>query len=232
MVARTLEHIRPLVRPGATARAIDAAAEAFILSEGGRPSFKGLYDFPNAVCISRNEVIIHGIPDDIPLNEGDILGLDIGVELDGWYGDAAVTWAVGTVTPEDAALMTCAKETLEEAIEAIRPGMHFKELSAVLENSITRRGFVPLRGYCGHGIGRKPHEEPSILNYVEGKPKQGPKIKEGMVFCLEPMVCQKNGEAMVQEDQWSVTSRDGLRGSHYEHTVAIIDGRAQILSLP
>ena len=110
--------------------------------------------------------------------------------------------------------------------------MHFKELSAILEQFILEYGYVPLRGFCGHGIGRKPHEEPEIPNYLEGKKaKQGDKIKEGMVFCIEPMVCQKDGEPRILEDNWSVVSRDGLRGSHYEHTVAVINGRAEILSV-
>ena len=201
-----------------------------ILAAGGRPAFKGLYGFPGAICTSVNEVIIHGIPNDQPLVSGDIVGLDIGVELDGWYGDAAVTVPVGEISEQDNHLVQCAKEVLYEAIDAIHVGMRFKELSAILEEGILSRGYIPLRGYCGHGIGRKPHEEPSILNYVEGRPNQGPKIKEGMVFCIEPMICQQSGEAVVWDDKWSVQSTDGLRGSHYEHTVAIVDGRAEILS--
>jgi len=231
LVARTLEHIGSMVKPGITTAQLDAEAEAFIVKAGGRPSFKGLYDFPSSVCTSRNQVVIHGIPEETPLEEGEIVGLDIGVEIDGWYGDAAVTLPVGKISEEDDALIACARETLTHAIENIREGMRFKELSQVLERFITGRGYVPLRGYCGHGIGRRPHEEPSILNYVEGKPSQGPKIKNGMVFCIEPMICRESGEAKVLDDKWSVVSVDGHRGSHYEHTVAIMAGKAVILSL-
>ncbi|MDR2638617.1 MAG: type I methionyl aminopeptidase [Helicobacteraceae bacterium] len=232
LVARTLEHIGAMVKAGVTTKELSQEADRFIAANGARASFKGLYSppFPAAVCASKNDVIIHGIPDDTPLEEGDIIGLDMGVELNGWYGDAAVTLPVGKISQTDQRLIDCAKETLYEAIDAIREGMRFKELSEVLENSIVSRGFVPLRGYCGHGIGRKPHEEPQILNYVEGKPKQGPKIKEGMVFCIEPMICQKSGKFRTLADKWSVASEDGLNGSHYEHAVAIVGGRAEILS--
>ena len=230
LVAQTLQEVRAHIHPGVTPLELDKVAEDFILSHGARPSFKGLYDFPNSVCTSVNSVIIHGIPDATPLKEGDIIGIDIGVELDGWYGDAAFTAGVGKISPEAESVIACAQESLMEAIAAIKPGMRFKELSEVLEHAIVSRGYVPLRGYCGHGIGRKPHEEPSILNYVEGKSNQGPKIKEGMVFCIEPMICHKEGESRLLGDQWSVVSTDGMLGSHYEHTVAIRDGKAVILS--
>ena len=232
-VAKTLEHLRTYIRPGMTLHEINQMGEEFIASLDARPAFKGLYGFPAGVCTSLNEVIIHGVPSDTVVNEGDILGLDIGVEKDGWYGDAAITIPIGTISKEDEQLIACSKDALIHAISVIQPGMRFKELSLELENFITGRGFVPLRGFCGHGIGKKPHEEPEIPNYLEGKnPRQGPKIKNGMVFCLEPMICQKSGTAVVDEvDKWSVRSEDGLRGSHYEHTVAIIGNKAEILSI-
>ncbi|MDR3347774.1 MAG: type I methionyl aminopeptidase [Helicobacteraceae bacterium] len=233
LVARTLEHVGAMVSAGVSTRAISEEAERFIVANGARASFKGIYNppFPCAVCTSKNEVIIHGVPDDTPLKEGDIVGLDIGVELNGWYGDAAVTLPVGAISSDDERLIACSKSVLYHAIGEIRSGMHFKELSEVLEIAIGAQGFVPLRGYCGHGIGRLPHEEPSILNYVEGRAKQGPKIKEGMVFCIEPMICQKSGKCAVLADKWSVVSEDGLNGSHYEHTVAIVGNKAEIISL-
>ncbi len=219
-------------KPGISLKELDALAEEYILSKGAKPSFKGLYGFPNSVCCSLNQTIIHGIPTDYKLQEGDVIGYDIGTELDGWFGDAAVTVGVGVVAKEDEKLIACAKESLYEAIENIKVGMRFKELSLVLENAIRSRGFVPLYDFCGHGIGKKPHEEPEIPNYLEGKnPKQGPKIKNGMVFCLEPMICQKDSAKVILENEWDVVSADGLRGSHYEHTVAIINGKAEILSL-
>lgn len=232
IVAEVLDLIRSKTTIGSTTKEIADLAEEFIISKGGRCSFKGLYTppFPGAICTSVNEVIIHGIPDDTPLKDGDIVGFDVGVELNGWYGDAAITLPIGSVTKQDEQLIAVAKSTLLNAIKEIKSGMRFKELSAILEEQIVAGGFVPLRGYCGHGIGKSPHEEPSILNYVEGRKNQGPKIKDGMVFCVEPMLCQKSGEPKVLEDHWSVVSADGLNGSHYEHTVAIIGGKAEILT--
>ncbi|MFA6759586.1 MAG: type I methionyl aminopeptidase [Sulfuricurvum sp.] len=232
IVAKTLDLLRESTKVGASLKELDAMAEDFICSQGATPSFKGLYGFPNAVCTSLNEVIIHGIPTDYKLKEGDVIGFDVGVQKDGWYGDAAITMGVGEISSDDEALIACAKDTLYEAIEAIRVGMRFKELSVVLEQSIISRGFVPLHNFCGHGIGRKPHEEPEIPNYLDGKdPKAGPKIKNGMVFCLEPMITQKDPTPIILKNGWDVVSADGLRGSHYEHTVAVIDGRAEILSI-
>jgi methionyl aminopeptidase len=232
IVGGALELLRQNTKVGISLNELDAMAEKFILEAGARPSFKGLYGFPSTVCCSLNQVIIHGIPTTYKLQEGDVIGYDIGTELDGWFGDAAITVAVGKVSQEDEKLIACAKDTLYEAISAIKVGMRFKELSGVLEESIRSKGFVPLLDFCGHGIGRKPHEEPEIPNYLDGKnPKQGPKIKNGMVFCLEPMICQKDGEKIILENNWDVVSADGLRGSHYEHTVAIINGKAEILSL-
>jgi len=232
IVGQTLAYLEETVKPGMSLKEIDALGEEFLRKLGAEPSFKGLYGFPAAVCTSVNEVIIHGIPTDYKVQEGDILGLDIGTKLEGYYGDAAITMPVGRISEEDQRLIDCSRQTLYEAIEAIRQGMRFKELSAVLEEGITSRGYVPLRNYCGHGIGTKPHDEPNILNYLEGKANQGPKIKNGMVFCLEPMVCQQSGEPVILEDEWSVVSEDGLRGSHYEHQVAVVDGKAVILTLP
>jgi methionyl aminopeptidase len=230
IVAETLQLLRKEAKVGVSLRELDSLAENFIRSKGGRPSFKGLYNFPSSVCTSVNEVIIHGTPNEYKLQNGDIVGFDVGVELDGWFGDSAITIGVGEISNEDKELIACAEETLYEAISKIRVGMRFKELSHELEKSIRGRGYVPLANFCGHGIGRKPHEEPEILNYVTGSPKSGPKIKNGMVFCIEPMVCKKDMESEILEDKWSVVSKDGERGSHYEHTVAVIDGKAEILS--
>ena len=230
IVGKTLNYLQENVKAGMTLKEIDAMGEAFIRESGAVPSFKGLYGFPASVCTSLNEVVIHGIPTDYILQDGDILGLDIGTKLDGYYGDAAITMGVGEISSIDQALIDCSKDTLYEAIDQIRVGMRFKELTKILEDSIRNRGFIPLRDYCGHGIGTKPHDEPNIPNYLEGKPNQGPKIKNGMVFCLEPMVCQKSGHPIVLEDKWSVLSEDRLRTSHYEHQVAVVDGKAVILT--
>ena len=230
IVGKTLKYLRENITVGMSLQEIDAMGEAFIREHGAEPSFKGLYGFPASVCTSLNEVCIHGIPTDYKVQEGDILGLDLGTKIDGYFGDAAITMPIGKISEEDKALIACSKDALYHAIENIRVGMRFKELSSILESFIHERGFIPLRDFCGHGIGKKPHEEPNIPNYVDGKPNQGPKIKNGMVFCLEPMICQKSDEPVILEDKWSVVSQDGLRSSHYEHTVAIIDGKAVILT--
>jgi len=230
IVGLTLQYLQNLVKPGMTLKEIDALGEAYIREKGAIPSFKGLYGFTGSVCTSLNEVCIHGVPDETVVQEGDILGLDIGTKLDGYFGDAAISMAVGKISEEDQALIDCSKGALYHAIENIREGMRFKELTKLLEDYITSAGFVPLRDYCGHGIGTKPHDEPNIPNYLEGKPNQGPKIKNGMVFCLEPMVCQKSGQPVLLEDQWSVISDDRLKSAHYEHQVAVVDGKAVILT--
>ena len=232
IVGGTLELLRANTKVGASLKELDAMAEDYIRSCGAKPSFKGLYGFPNAVCCSLNQVIIHGIPTDYKLQEGDIIGFDVGTELEGYFGDAAITVPVGKVSAEDEALIACAKDTLYHAIGEIKEGMRFKELSLILEEFIISAGFIPLRNFCGHGIGKKPHEEPEIPNYLTGNnPKSGPKIKNGMVFCLEPMICQEDSKPIILENKWDVVSADGLRGSHYEHTVAVINGKAEILSL-
>jgi len=230
IVGKTLQYLQNTIKPGMTLNEIDAMGEKYLRDLGAEPSFKGLYGFTGSVCTSVNEVCIHGVPSDRVIKEGDILGLDIGTKLNGYFGDAAITMAVGNISKEDEALIACSKDALYHAIDAIRPGMRFKELTKILEDFIINRGYVPLRDYCGHGIGTKPHDEPNIPNYLEGKPKQGPKIKNGMVFCLEPMVCQKSGNPSLLEDKWSVVSEDNLHSSHYEHQVAVVDGRAVILT--
>ena len=232
IVGATLELLASYTKRGVTLRELDAMGEEFIRSQGAVPSFKGLYGFPNAVCTSVNDVIIHGIPTDYALQEGDVVGFDVGTKKEGYFGDGAISVGVGKISAQDEALIACSKDALFFAIDIIKEGMRFKELSFEIEQFIKGRGFVPLRGFCGHGIGKKPHEEPEIPNYLDGpNTKAGPKIKNGMVFCLEPMICQKEGTSKILANGWDVVSTDGLRGSHYEHTVAIINGRAEILSI-
>ncbi len=230
-VAKTLDYLKSNVKAGMTLLDVDKMGEDYLVSLGARPAFKGLYGFPNAICTSLNEVVIHGIPNNTVLKDGDILGIDIGSEIDGWYGDAAITMPIGKISSEDQKLIDCSYDALMYAIDVIKEGMRFKELSYLIERFIKGRGYVPLVRFCGHGIGREPHCDPEVPNYLESpNPKQGPKIKNGMVFCIEPMICQKEGEPVILEDKWSVVSSDGLRTSHYEHTVAIVNGKAQILT--
>lgn len=231
IVAQTLQLLASQAREGVSLLELDTMAKDFIVSQGGRAAFYKLYGFPRSICTSLNQVIIHGIPNEYRLQNGDMLGIDIGVEYGGWYGDAAISLGIGEISTKDENLIACAKDVLYEAISYIKVGMRFKELSFFLQDSIIKRGFVPLRGFCGHGIGRAPHEEPEIPNYIESPNiKQGPKIKEGMVFCIEPMIAQKDGEPVILTDKWSVVAKDGLNGSHYEHTIAIVGGRAEILT--
>lgn len=230
IVARTLSLVKNCAKVGVSLEELDKIADDFIASNNARASFKGLYGFPKSICLSVNSVIIHGIPDSYKLKEGDILGVDIGVESNGWYGDGAVTFGIGKISEVDEKLISCSYNTLLNAIDNIKVGMRFKELSRILEESIISYGFIPLRGFCGHGIGNKPHEEPEIPNFIDTDIMQGPKIKNGMVFCIEPMICQKSGKPRILGDKWSVVSEDGLNGSHYEHAVAVIDNKAVILT--
>jgi methionyl aminopeptidase len=231
IVAETLKILADRVQEGVSLLELDLIAENYIRSKGAKPSFKGLYGFPSSICTSVNEVVIHGIPTHYKLQNGDIIGLDVGVEFNGWFGDSAITIGVGSISQENQELISCAKDTLNYAISIIKDGMRFKELSFAIEKFIRNRGFVPLANYCGHGIGRKPHEEPEILNYLEGgSPNSGPKIKNGMVFCIEPMICKNDIYSNILSDKWSVVSKDGKNSSHYEHTVAIINSKAEILS--
>lgn len=230
IVARALQEVKKNAKIGINLEELDKIAEDFILSSDARPSFKGLYGFPKAICLSVNSVIIHGIPNSYKLKNGDILGVDIGVECGGWYGDGAITFEIGNIQDSDKKLISVSSFVLDSAIEQIKIGMRFKELSGILQELIIDSGFVPLRGFCGHGIGRKPHEEPEIPNFIDTSIMQGPKIKNGMVFCIEPMICQKSGKPKILDDKWSVVSEDGLNGSHHEHTIAMIDNKAVVLS--
>ncbi len=230
LVGKTLRLLRENAKPGLTPVELDKMAEDFIRSNGGRPSFKGLYGFPNAVCISRDSVVIHGIPDDKPLKEGEVVGFDVGAEIDGWYGDAAITMGIGKIEPKYQKMIDITRGALYHAIEHIKPGMRYKQISKLIEDYITSHGYVPLKGYSGHGIGRKPHEEPQILNYVEGKPNQGEKVKNGHVFCLEPMVCQRSGEPVSGENGWDVYCDDLDIGVHYEHQIAVLNNKPIILT--
>lgn len=231
IVARVLDYLHDFIKPGISLLEIDKICEDMIRADGAKPAFKGLYGFPNAACISVNEVVIHGIPNDYKLQNGDIVSVDIGSNLNGYFGDSARTYPVGEISKQDEALIACSKDALYHAIDFIKVGMHFKEVCNELEQFILARGFVPLYGFCGHGIGKRPHEEPEIPNYLEGNnPKAGPKIRNNMVFCIEPMICQKDGTPVIAADKWTTTAKDGLRTAHYEHCLAIVNNKVEILS--
>lgn len=233
IVAQTLDFLESQIRVGMSLRQISDMAEKFIISKGATPSFKGLYGFGGAICTSLNEICIHGEPDDTKVCDGDILGLDIGTCKDGYYGDAARTIAIGKISAQDAALIACAKDTLDYAVSVIKEGLRFKMLSKMIGEFITKKGFVPLLNYCGHGIGTRPHTEPEIPNYLEPgqSPKEGEKIKSGMVFCIEPMICQKDGTPVHKGGgRWNAMSKDGLNTAHFEHCIAVVKGKAEVLS--
>ncbi len=231
IVAEVLEFLNGFIAPQMSLKEIDAKCEEMILKSGAKPAFKGLYGFPNTACISVNEVVIHGIPSDYKLQNGDIVSVDLGANLGGFFGDSARTYGVGEISKEDEALIGVAKDAFDFALSQIRVGMHFKELSAKIGDFITSKGYAALEDFCGHGIGRKPHEEPEIPNYFHYQnAKSGPKIREGMVFCIEPMICQKSPRPRIDKDGWAVRSEDGLRTSHYENCIAIINSKPVVLS--
>ena len=232
ITGEALLYAKEFVCEGITTKEIDEKINRYIKKNGAKPTFLGYGGFPGSACISVNEVVIHGIPSNYILQDGDIVSVDIGSNLNGFFGDSARTYPVGNISKSDEDLIACSKDALYYAIDEIRAGMHFKELCYKLEQFILGRGYVPLKGFCGHGIGRRPHEEPEIPNYLEGAtPKAGPKIRNGMVFCIEPMICQKDGTPKIAADKWTVTSVDGLRTAHYEHCIAVVNGRAEILSV-
>ena len=182
IVGKTLQYLQNTIKSGMTLKEIDALGESFVREHGAEPSFKGLYGFTGSVCTSLNEVCIHGVPTDTKVKEGDILGLDIGTKLDGYYGDAAITMPIGKVSAEDEALIACSKDALYHAIDSIRQGMRFKELTKILEDFITERGFVPLRDYCGHGIGTKPMMNQISLTILKVNQTRVPRSKTVWFF--------------------------------------------------
>ncbi len=231
VVARVLDFLEGFIKPGVNLLEIDKVSEKMIVEAGAKPAFKGLYGFPNAACISVNEVVIHGIPHDYTLKEGDIVKVDLGANLGGFFGDSARTYGVGEISAEDKALIAVSKDAFDFAFSQVKVGMHFKELCFKLGEFIRHRGYEPLLDFCGHGIGKSPHESPEIPNYLDApNPKQGPKIRNGMVFCIEPMICQKSGKPVIAKDGWTVTSEDGLRTAHWENCIAVVNNKPVVLS--
>lgn len=232
IVSQTLDFLEKEIQVGMSLKHISDMAEEFILSKGAKPSFKGLYGFEGAICTSLNSVCIHGTPDETKIKEGDILGLDVGTFIDGYYGDGARTIGIGEISAKDKELIACAKDALEYAVSIIKAGLRFKALSGEIEKFILKRGFVPLLGYCGHGIGKSPHGEPEIPNYLEEgiDTKGGEKIKNGMVFCVEPMICQKDGTPVHLRGKWDAASKDGLNTAHYEYCIAVVNNKAEVLT--
>lgn len=228
IVARVLDALKKHVAPGVVTRELDELAEALILKNGCVPAFKGYRNYPASLCISVNEEIVHGIPGRRMLYEGDIVSLDIGVKLDGFYGDAAITVPVGKVSPEAEKLMHVTREALYQGIGQARPGNRLSDISHAVQTWVERHGFSVVRDFVGHGIGRHLHEEPQIPNF--GKPHFGPRLREGMVLALEPMVNTGSYEVKILDDGWTAVTVDGKYSAHFEHSIAVTDADPLILS--
>ncbi len=228
VVASVHERLRGLVQPGITTRELDAVAHDMITAAGGVPSFLNYRGYPASICASINEQILHGIPGDRQLQEGDILSLDLGVYLNGFHGDAAVTIPVGLVEPRLQELIDTAEECFWGGFRALKVGGRIGDAGSVIHELAESRGFGIVRDYAGHGVGRKMHEEPSVPNY--GQPGSGSKLRVGMTFALEPMLTLGSHETRVLPDNWTVVTVDGLAAAHYEHTVAITEHGPEILT--
>ncbi len=229
IVAEVFEKLRGLIKPGITTKELDQVAEEHILSRGARPAFKGYRGFPATLCISINDEVVHGIPGQRRLKEGDIVSLDAGVNYLGYFGDAAITFPVGEVDAEGKRLLDVTEKALYIGIEKAKMGNRLFDISYAIQSWVESHGFSVVRDFVGHGIGRELHEEPQIPNF--GTPHQGPRLGKGMVFALEPMVNEGTHEVRVLSDGWTVVTADGKRSAHFEHTIAITDDGAEILSV-
>ena len=219
-VADVLTELEAAVAPGVTTADLDRLAEKLVREGGGVPAFKGYRGFPATLCASVNEVVVHGIPSASKvLKDGDIISLDIGVKLDGYYGDSAVTVPVGTVPEATARLLRVTREALDRAIEQVKAGGRLSDLGHAVQQWVEAHGYSIVREFVGHGIGEKLHEEPQIPNY--GVPGRGPRLSEGMVLAIEPMVAMGRPETKVLSDGWTAVTRDGSLAAHFEHTVAV-----------
>jgi methionyl aminopeptidase len=228
MVSRTLGIIAKEVKPGVTPKFLDKIAEEFIRDNGGVPAFKGYRGFPATLCISINEAVVHGIPTDVALNEGDIISVDCGVKKNGFYGDHAYSFAVGVVKPELQKLLEVTKESLYKGIEQCIAGNRIGDISFAVQNHAEKHGYGVVRELVGHGLGKSLHEDPEVPNY--GKRGDGPKIKDGMVFAIEPMINLGTKNVKQLKDGWTIITADGKPSAHFEHDVAIVDGKPDILS--
>jgi methionyl aminopeptidase len=231
LVWGALQELRKLVRPGVTTKDLDAFAEGYCKEHEARPAFKGYMGYPGSLCTSINQEVVHGIPSlRRVLKEGDILSMDFGVELDGYYGDAALTVPVGTIKPEREKLLRVTRESLDQAIDKVRSGNRLSDISAAVQGWVEKNGFSVVREFVGHGIGTKMHEEPQLPNY--GEPGQGPRLLEGMVLAIEPMVNSGGPGVRVLEDKWTAVTTDGSDSAHFEHTVAVTSNGPWVLTRP
>jgi len=228
-VAQVLAELEAAVAPGVTTADLDRLAERLVRAGGAEPAFKGYRGFPATLCASVNEEVVHGIPSaSRALKAGDIISLDVGVKLNGYYGDSAVTVAVGEVTGEARRLMQVTRESLDRAISQVQLGGRLSDIGHAVQQWVEAHGFSVVREFVGHGIGEKLHEDPQIPNY--GQPGRGPKLVEGMVLAIEPMVAMGRPETRVLKDGWTAVTRDGSLAAHFEHTVAVTAGGPLVLT--
>jgi methionyl aminopeptidase len=228
ILARCHEILRSKARPGVTTGELDAAAERFIRSQGAEPAFKGYRGFPGSICASPNSMVVHGIPGAYALKRGDILSIDIGVVLDGWVADAAITHPIGNITPIAGRLLATTRGALFDAVAQCRAGNRLGDVSHAVQTRVEGDGFAVIRSLVGHGIGRDMHEDPQIPNF--GDPGTGPELEEGMVLAIEPMVNVGTHHVRMGQDNWAVYSQDGSLAAHFEHTVAITGEGPRILT--
>ena len=229
ILAQIMAELEKRVEPGVTTKELDRVAETLILKSGAKPSFKGHQGYPAALCVSVNEEIVHALPSQRKLKEGDIVSLDLGLFYKGFHSDMALTLPVGKISPETQRLIRATKKALKRGIKKSRPGNTFGDIGNTIQRHVEGQGFNVVRDLCGHGIGRELHEDPQIMNY--GKRKTGEKIKEGMVFCLEPMVTVGDWQIKKSKDGHGFETADGSLSCHFEHTIAVTGNGTKILTV-
>jgi len=229
VVAQTLDMIGDHIVPGVTTQQLDKLVEDFIRSKGAVPAFKNYHGFPASACISIDDEVVHGIPGNRKLKEGDIVSVDVGTIVDGFYGDGAKTFPVGKISAQKKKLLEMTQKCLEAGIEQARPGNRLGAISAAVQKVAESNGLGVVRQLVGHGIGRQMHEEPQVPNF--GSPSDGPVLKVGMVLAIEPMINAGTYDVKTMPDGWTVVTADGQPSAHFEHTVAITDGGPDILTL-
>jgi methionyl aminopeptidase len=228
IVAKTLKYLKSKVKPGITTRQLDIEAANFINKHKARAAFFGYRGYPGHICVSINEEVVHGIPGDRVLLDGDIISLDVGVELDGYFGDAAITVGVGKISVEAQRLMDVTRDALYKAIDVARKDNHLSDVSNTVQSYVEKFGFSVVRDFVGHGIGVNLHEEPQIPNF--GKPGNGIRLQPGMVLAIEPMVNAGTWKVEVLDDGWTAVTKDNALSAHFEHTICITHSKAEILT--
>jgi methionyl aminopeptidase len=228
VVADTLALMGERARPGVSTQELDELADEFIRSRGGVPTFKGYRGYPASICVSPNDMVVHGIPGPYTLRDGDVLSVDVGVTLDGFVADSAFTFPIGEISPEAERLLEGCQGALAAGIEQCRVGNRLSDISHAIQRVTEEHGFSVVRSLVGHGVGRSMHEEPQIPNF--GEPGRGPLLSEGMTFAIEPMINAGGAEVVLHDDEWSISTADHSLSAHFEHTVAITGEGPRILT--